>query len=52
MGCHGNDIRESVSGNKVAYTPDGERVPELLALQSALKNTTRTSLLTAVLLAF
>lgn len=32
-----NDIRESVSGNKVAYTPDGERVPELLALQSALK---------------
>ena len=32
-----NDIRESVSGNKVAYTPDGEKVPELLALQSALK---------------
>lgn len=32
-----NDIRESIDGNKVAYTPDGEKTPELLALQSALK---------------
>ena len=32
-----NDIRESMNGNKVMYVPDGERVPELLSLQSSLK---------------